>query len=126
MPEEKERIHILQMIGDGKISAEEGARMLTEENGEHFGIPAPLEAADQPPRWIHVLVTDLDTGKARVNVRLPVNLVSTGIKMGAHLSPDMQELNIQQINDYVKRGITGKVMEVLDDDEGEKVAIFLE
>lgn len=126
MPEEKERIRILQMIEDGKISAEEGARMLAGEDGGHFGIPAPLEVTGQPPRWIHVLVTDLDTGKARVNVRLPVNLISTGIKMGAHLSSEMQELNIQQINDYVKKGITGKVMEVMDDDDGEKVAIFLE
>lgn len=82
--------------------------------------------SNEPARWIHVLVTDLDTGKARVNIRMPVNLVNTGIKMGAHLSTEVNVLDVQQINEYVKNGVTGQVLDVLDDDEGERVQIFLE
>ena len=125
MTDSSERLRVLQMIQEGKISATEGARMLGEEP---CGQPGCEEAGSSgsEPRWIRVLITDVDSGRARVNVRLPVNLMSTGVKMGAHLSADMQELNMQQINDFVKRGVTGQVMEVVDDDEGEKVAIYLE
>lgn len=113
------------MIQEGKISAAEGAIML---GSEPCGQPdcEDVSSSGNEPRWIRVLVTDVDSGKTRVNVRLPVNLMSTGVKMGAHFSADMQELNMQQINDFVKRGVTGQVMEVVDDDEGEKVAIYLE
>jgi hypothetical protein len=114
------------MIEDGKISAAEGARLLGTGGEINLDEQSSLKEDGSTPRWIRVLVTDIDTGKARVNVKLPVNLISTGIKMGAHLSADLPELNIQQINEYVKRGITGQVMEVVDDDEGEKVAIYLE
>jgi hypothetical protein len=126
MTGEEDRLRVLKLIEDGKISAAEGTRMLCCPGEPAIIEPAELKENGSSPRWIRVLVTDIDTGKARVNVKLPVNLVSTGIKMGAHLSSEMQELNIQQINDYVKRGITGQVLEVVDDEEGEKVAIYLE
>lgn len=121
----EDRLHVLQMIQDGQISAAEGARMLGQEPC------AEPECADESiigttPRWIRVMVTEIGSGRTRVNVKLPVNLMTTGVKMGAHLSSDVQELNIQKINDYVKRGVTGQVMEVIDDDEGERVAIYLE
>jgi hypothetical protein len=120
-----ERLRVLKMIEEGSISAAEGARLLTADGGSgpEGGLGA---AAGQTPRWIRVLVTDTNTGKARVNVKLPVNLLSTGVKMGAHLAIDVEGLDIQQINDYVKRGVTGQVMEVVDDDDCEKVEIFLE
>jgi len=82
--------------------------------------------SSEPARYVHILVTDLDTGKARVNIRMPINLVNTGIKMGAHLSTEINVLDTNQINDYIKRGITGQVLDVMDDDEGERVQIFLE
>jgi hypothetical protein len=113
------------MIQEGKISAAEGVRMLGSEPCGQPGCK-DVSSSGNEPRWIRVLVTDVDSGKTRVNVRLPVNLVSTGVKMGAHLSADMQELNMQKINDYVKRGVTGQVMEVVDEDEGEKLSIYLE
>jgi hypothetical protein len=122
----EERLRVLQMIEEGKIDAAEAARMLSEEPCANEPGCADSESGGQTPRWIRVLVTDIHNGKTRVNVKLPVNLMTTGVKMGAHLSADMQELNMQQINDYIKRGITGQVMEVVDDDDGEKVAIYLE
>lgn len=125
MTDSSDRLRVLQMIQEGKISAAEGARMLADEPCQEPGCEAKSDGS-VTPRWIRVLVTDTNSGRTRVNVRLPVNLMSTGVKMGAHLSADMQELNMQQINDFVKRGVTGQVMEVVDDDDGERVVIYLE
>ncbi len=126
MNNSEDRLRVLKLISEGKITVAEGARML---NGvEKTGTPVTTAVSEpgQGPRWIRVLITDTGSGKTRVNVKLPVNLVSTGIKMGAHLSSDKEELNNQQINEYIKRGITGQVMEIVDDEKGEKVEIFLE
>jgi hypothetical protein len=126
MTENTDRLRILQMIEEGKLDAAEGARMLASGTVPDLGGQAQAGEAGKTPRWIRVNVADVHTGKTRVNVRIPVNLISTGIKMGAHLSSDMQELNIQQINEFIRKGVTGPVMEVVDDEEDEKVTISLE
>lgn len=122
-----DRLRVLKMIEEGKISASDGIRMLdTVEAPSTVNSEVQAAVQTQAPRWIRVLVTDTDTGKARVNVRLPVNLVNTGIKMGAHLSSEVDALDMQQINDFIKRGVTGQVLDVFDDEDSERVEIFLE
>ncbi len=122
----EERLRVLKMIEEGKISASEACCMLEPASKPESEQPELQTISGQPARWIRVVVTDLDSGKARVNIRIPVNLINTGIKMGAHLSTEINVLDTQQINDYIKRGITGQVLDVIDDDENERVQIFLE
>ena len=127
MTTSEDRLRVLKMIEEGKISASEGIRMLEAVDAPSTtSSPETTTTQTQGPRWIRVLVTDTYTGKARVNVRLPVNLVNTGIKMGAHLSTEVDGMDMQQINDFIKRGVTGQVLDVMDDEEGERVEIFLE
>jgi hypothetical protein len=126
MASPEERLRVLKLIEEGKISASEACCMLDAAANPNKDQAEAQAISSQPVRWIRVVVTDMDTGKTRVNVRMPVNLVNTGIKMGAHLSTEINVLDTQQINDYIKRGITGQVLDVLDDDEGERVQIFLE
>lgn len=126
MTTSEERLRVLKLVEEGKISAAEAVSMLDAAANPGKDQGHAQTVSNEPARWIHVLVTDLDTGKARVNIRMPVNLVNTGIKMGAHLSTEVNVLDVQQINEYVKNGVTGQVLDVLDDDEGERVQIFLE
>ena len=42
---------------------------------------------------MRVRVTDTDTGKTRVNIRLPLNLVGSGIKMGMRFVPEVDGLD---------------------------------
>ncbi|MPM65984.1 hypothetical protein SDC9_112888 [bioreactor metagenome] len=126
MTSSDERLRVLKLIEEGKISASEAVSMLDAASKPENETGQSTVVANEPPRYIHVLVTDMDSGKARVNIRMPINLVNTGIKMGAHLSTEINVLDTNQINDYIKRGITGQVLDVMDDDEGERVQIFLE
>ena len=126
MSSSDERLRVLKLIEEGKISASDAVSMLDAASNPAKEAGQSTTVSSEPPRYIHVLVTDLDTGKARVNIRMPINLVNTGIKMGAHLSTEINVLDTNQINDYIKRGITGQVLDVVDDDEGERVQIFLE
>lgn len=126
MTSSDERLRVLKLIEEGKISASEAVSMLDAASNPANETGQRTAVANEPPRYIHVLVTDIDSGKARVNIRMPINLLNTGIKMGAHLPTEINALNTNQINDSIQRGITGQVLDVMDDDEGERVQIFLE
>lgn len=130
MPTSEERLRVLQLIQDGKISAEEGIRLLesldtaAQANSEK---PAGTSVATgRGARWFRVRVTDTGTGKTRVNVRLPVNVLSAGMKMGARFSPEVEGLDMDQLMGLIQAGATGQVLDVVDEQDGEHVEVFLE
>jgi hypothetical protein len=122
-----ERMQILRMIENRQISAEEGARLL----GALEDKPAPELPPPPSPqtrgRWLRVRVTDLRSGKRKVNVNIPLSLVDIGLKMGAKFSPvGMEGLDMNQIIAAVKAGGTGKIVDVEDEDDGEHVEIYVD
>jgi len=137
MATSEERLKILKMIQEGKITAEEGVKLMEAlESAERLNQQAspgavrtagPAQAAGgKGGRWFHVRVTDTNTGKVRVNVRLPVNLVNAGVKMGARFSPEVQGLDMEQLMQYINSGETGQIVDVYDDEDGEHVEVFIE
>jgi len=127
MATNEERLRILKMIEQGTVSAEDGARLL-----EALGVAEqrqPPEARMLPPgspRWFRVRVTDMRTGKNKVNVNIPMGLVSVGIKMGARFAPQLEGVTLDQIGEMIRSGATGKLIEVEDAEDGERVEIFVE
>ena len=126
MASSEERMRILKMVQEGKISAEDGIRLI-----EALGKQRPAEAPRPPSvggvgRFFHIRVTDTRSGRARVNVRLPVNLVNAGLKMGAHLTPEMEGLDAQQLMEAINAGETGKIVDVYHAEEGERVEVMIE
>jgi len=130
MPTSEERLRVLQLIQDGKISAEEGIRLLES-------LDSAAQAASEKPggtaiagghgaRWFRVRVTDTNSGKTRVNVRLPVNVLSAGMKMGARFSPEVQGLDMNELKTLIQSGATGQVLDVIDEQDCERVEVFLE
>lgn len=112
------------MIEEGKITASEGVRLLEKGEAEpHVGVNGNSPTG---PRWLHVLVTDTSSGKTRVNVRLPANLVNAGVKLGARLATETDGLNMEQISESIRNGYIGPVIDVIDEDDEEHVQIFLE
>jgi hypothetical protein len=68
----------------------------------------------------------MTTGKVRVNVRLPINLVSAGMKMGARFSPELKGIDMEQLSHYLNSGEVGKIVDVFNDQGGEHVEVFVE
>jgi len=73
-----------------------------------------------------VRVTDSETGKPRVNVRLPVGMVSVGLKMGAKYAPQIEGFDSNELMQIIESGELGQIVDVYDDDDGEHVEVFLE
>ncbi len=127
MANTEERMQILKMIEEGKITATEGAELLRAlDQDSQSPKNKPLKGASSP-RWFRVRVTDMNSGKNKVNVNIPMGLVNVGIKMGARFAPEeMDGAEIEQIMEAIKSGQQGKVMDVTDDESGERVEIFVE
>ena len=122
----EERARILQMVSDNKIDAQEAARLLGALNAS----PGSDDRAERAPtgraRWFRVRVTDMETGRTKVNVNLPLSLVKVGMRMGAHFAPEVEELDWDELMTAIQDGAAGKLVEVEDMEDGEKVEVYVE
>lgn len=120
----EERMKILKMISEKQISAEEGARLLETLRTT---TAEPQGRADaSKAKWLRIRVTDRATGRAKVNVSIPTGLVDVGLKMGARFAPEMAGMDTSAIHQAIKEGIQGRIIEVEDEEDNERVEIFME
>jgi hypothetical protein len=117
----EERLHILQLIERGQVTADEGARLIDALESS----PTPRVSANLPPRSLRVRVTDLSTRRNKINVTIPVGLINVGLKLGARFAPQ-DSTAVEDILRAVERGATGRVFEMQDLEEGEQIEIFVE
>jgi hypothetical protein len=124
----EERMKVLKMIEEGKISAEEGAKLLaalSDSRKSASAGPAGVSSGSEA-RWFRVRVTDMATGKTKVNVNIPMGLVNVGIKMGARFAPGLEAEQMEALAEALRTGATGKIVDVTDEEDGEHVEIFVE
>ena len=131
MPEKRKTIAIAgglpNFAAEGKISATEGAELLRAlDNQTDKSQPLqPMKGASQP-RWFRVRVTDVQTGRNKVNVNIPMGLVNVGLKMGARFAPELEGAQLDAVMEAIRGGQQGKIMDIVDEDDGERVEIFVE
>jgi hypothetical protein len=127
MASTEERMKILNMVAEGKISAVEGAQLLAAlQTGAGKAEAARKMGQPSMPRWFRVRVTDLETGKDKVNVNLPMSLVDVGTRMGARFAPELEDMDFDEMMQQIKSGAQGKIIEVEDVEDGERVEIYVE
>lgn len=128
-----ERLKVLTMVQEGKITAEEAVQLLealeeghTEARRKTPRAPYPPGYEGRPGKWLQMRVTDTDTGKIRVNVRLPLGVVKAGLKMGMRFVPEAEGLDKEELLSAIDEGAVGKVFDLLDDKDGEHIEVFIE
>jgi hypothetical protein len=125
MTTSEERKKILKMIEEGQISAEEGAKLLAAlSSGARRG--GSSAARPGGARWLRVRVVDLSSGRSKVNVNIPMSLVNVGIKLAARFAPDVEGLDFDEIVEAIHSGAQGKIVDVVDEEDSERVEIFVE
>jgi hypothetical protein len=119
----EERMRILKLIESGQVKAEEGAQLL-----EALGAGAePARARGRTnPRFLRIRVIDLHSQRQKINVTIPVSLVDIGLKLGARLVPRIAAASAQDILHAIASGATGRILEVQDLEEAERIEIFME
>ena len=89
------RADILSQLAAGTISAAQAAAQLRGEAtrpAEAIPPAAAVPALDAAPpispalgqRWLRIRVTDLSSGRPKVNVNLPLTWVAAGLPLGRH------------------------------------------
>ena len=131
----EERKKILEILAEGKITAEEAERLLDKIEATPADEANTGSRTREPKKikYLRVLVDGAEGDK--VNVRVPINLIRTGIKLGAILpagaSKRIQECGID-LNDLTQLA-DEDLMEALADlqvdvnsEGGDKVRIYCE
>jgi hypothetical protein len=122
----EERMKILKMISEDKISAEEGAQLLSalslrSEKPKHESRRNPVN------QMLRVRVTDMVSGKTKVNVNLPMRLVDAGLNIAAQYTPELENGQMMEaVKEALSENMIGKIVDVIDEEDGEHVEIFIE
>jgi hypothetical protein len=132
------RSEILAQLANGQISADQAAEQLRgPAAAEAPSAPTPPQPAEMPPltpeqtaklanHWLRIRVSDIETGRQRVAVNLPLVWVSIGLRIGAKYAPEVAGLNANDLLAMLQSGFQGPVVDVEDLDDGEHVQIFIE
>ncbi len=133
---EKEELEkLFNMVHEGIMTPNEAVRLMeaAEEKGPG-GVSAEEAAAVGDVSSLKIRVTDLSTGKTKVNMSIPLWLVKGALKLGGKKmtfswlgtngvgGKDMTE----QLREMLDAGKRGALLDVLDEEENERVQIFLE
>jgi len=132
-----ERAKILQMVADGTITPEEGEKLLSRLDSPGASTATAEPVRDQggrkagPLKYLRVVVD----GKDNVNIRVPIGLVRTGIKlttlMPSRASRRLSErgIDLSQFNGLDGEELIEALRELdveVNTDDGDVVRVFCE
>ncbi len=126
MASSEERMKILKMIEEGKLSAEEGTKLLATLSEKRMPTPPRGPGLPGGARWLRIRVTDVRTGRSKASVQIPLELVDAGMKIGAHFAPEVEGVDMSNVMEALRSGVTGKIIDVTDEEDGEHVEIYVE
>ena len=135
-----ERRLILEMLSQGKITAEDAEKLLDKlaaaSQDSEAGQPASVEGAPKrstAPKFLRVVVDSSDGDK--VNIRVPLALVRTGIKLTTMMPQAASEklaeqgIDLSHLSGLKGEDLMAALQELtldVDSNAGDKVKIFCE
>ncbi len=124
---EEERLRVLRMVEEGKLNASEGINLLETLAQGQKSAKALARAGSGGAQWFRVHVTDLDTGRSKATVNIPLNLMDWGLRIGAKFAPEVADDNLNELTKILREdGMNGKIIDVVDEEDVEHVEIFIE
>ena len=131
MATSEERVKVLKMVQEGKITAEMAAELLrsldaSSKRASEEEMNRNTFDTKGGAKFFRVRVTDTDSGRTRVNVRLPLGMVNAGIRMGMRFSPEVEGIDTERLAEAISSGETGQIMDIYDDEDGEHVEVYIE
>ncbi|HLT57908.1 MAG TPA: hypothetical protein VKZ69_03950 [Limnochordales bacterium] len=120
-----ERLQILRMVEEGKISAQEAVKLLEAlEDGKG----AAAAGGRRRNRFLRVRVVDGD--KTRVNVNVPLELARIALRFVPRDSLKVgeadQPLDPEEILRLLEEGLEGKIVDIEDEDGRTRVEVVVE
>lgn len=119
----EERNRILSLIEAGQVSADQAAQLL--DALEEYRPPAPPARRQ---RVLHVRTTNLKASaqKMHISAIIPVPLLKQSLRLGAYLMPQLGNESLADLLRAVESGASGRLLEVQDMEQGQRLEIFVE
>jgi hypothetical protein len=116
-----ERNHILRLVESGNVTAEEAAQLLD-------ALEVKQEHADERKRkrTVRVRVTNLATNRQKASVTAPVSLIEVTLRLATRLVPQIRGSALEDLLLAIENGATGRLLDLQDLEEGERVEIYAE
>jgi hypothetical protein len=141
----EQRRQILQMLAEGKITADEAERLIDALEREQPESPPTAAPRPKPrPKYLRLVVNSEDDssgdGPSRINIRVPLQLLRAGVRLTSLIPPQaLARLNAELTRSGVPIDLTQlkpqhieELIEQLDeltvdvDDADSKVQVFCE
>jgi hypothetical protein len=96
----EQRRQILQMLAEGKITADEAERLIDALEREQLpaeSSPGTASRSKPRPKYLRVVVNAEDNdGPSRVNVRVPLQLLRAGVRLASLIPPQaLSKVNVE-------------------------------
>ncbi len=116
-----ERDRILNLIEEGRVTADQAAQLLDALDGES-------ERSGERARVLRVRVTALNPRQQRINMvaTLPLNLVRVSLRLGTQLLPQLSNTALEDLLRTIDSRAAGRLLDLQDLDTGERLEIFVE
>jgi hypothetical protein len=122
-----ERDHILQMVESGDVTAAQAAQLLDAlEPEQDFSDQRPAQRRRE--RMLRIRATSLKARSQKMNVSaaLPVSLLKIGLSLSTQLLPQLNRAQFQDLLRAIESGASGRVLDLQDLEQGERLEIFVE
>ncbi len=133
----EERLEILRLVENQTVTAEEAGRLLealdrSDRDRQPQAATAPFApippSPPEPPAGptggsVRIRITDVTSGKAKINLVLPSRLVDSGIKLAKRIAPEHM-LDGREIRRSIEEGYWGPLLDITDDNQ--RVEIIVE
>ena len=116
-----ERNRVLYMVESGKVTAAQAAQLL-----DTLDLERSRSREQSRNRTARVRVTNLATNRQKVNVTIPASLIQVGLRLGTRLAPQVRGSALEDLLRAIEGGATGRLLDLQDLEEGERVEIFAE
>jgi hypothetical protein len=131
---DNERLRILELLEQKKITATEAAELLAAVGGRtreprrrdrNRWLAEELAPAADRARWFRVRVTDQRTGHMRTNVSVPIGMVGYGLGFARRFRNLPGVEHVDELFEAVRNGRRGTIFDV-SNEGGERVEIFID
>ena len=116
-----ERNRILYMVETGKVTAAQAAQLL-----DMLALEQPYSDERSQKRMVRVRVTNLTNNRQKANVVIPVSLINVGLRLATRLLPQVSGSALEDLLRAIASGVTGRLLDLQDLEEGERVEIYTE
>ncbi len=128
----EQKVRILKMVEEGKISSEEAVRLLEAMEGSGDRSSSSVLPVTKPKKFLRFLkirIFEGDLEKPKVRVALPLALLKIATKFipeDAKAEINGRNIDLDEILRAVDENTEGKLLEVQDDEEKTRIEIFID